>query len=204
MHATTNRALGPPGFTAERSAYGPGGAYPTPASRSPSARPLQSYDRRWPHVFAAERRRIRTVLRSLAPAVEHVGSSSIPGLWGRPEIDVLVGVRTRGDVDAGTRLLTAAGYLTDDRARGGGEPWSLLSRRGPIAFELLMVEYGGPLWTRHLGLRDYLRADPARALAYGRLKSRWAAAYGADTPRYKQAKRRFWARVEVAHPPSGG
>lgn len=191
----------PPGFTAEHSVYRSGRGYrrggpalePQP---QPAAAALQRYDVRWSRIFAAERQRIEAALGPLAAAVEHVGSSAVPGLWGRAEIDVLVGVRTAADVDPGTRLLGHLGYVTEDRAAPGSEPWSLLSRSGRIPFELLLVVYGGPLWRRHLWLREYLRRDPARALDYGRLKSAWAARYGAGTPGYKEAKRRFWAAVE--------
>ncbi|MDQ3850163.1 MAG: GrpB family protein [Actinomycetota bacterium] len=169
-----------------------------PSARQPPSPPgdqLSAYDPRWPRIFAAERQRIRAALGPLALGVEHVGSSAIPGLWGRSEIDVLVGVGG-GDVRTATRLLTAIGYVIEDRAPPEAEPWSLLSRRGQIPFELLLVEHHGPLWRRHLWLRDYLRRDPARAIAYGRLKSGWAARYGAGTRGYKQAKRRFWGAVQ--------
>jgi GrpB-like predicted nucleotidyltransferase (UPF0157 family) len=135
-------------------------------------------------------------LGSLAIAVEHVGSSSIPELWGRPEIDILVGVAGAAEVDAGTRLLTALGYVMYDRSPPESEPWSLLARPGQISFELLMVSHRGALWNRHLWLRDYLRHNPARARDYGRRKTHWAARYGAGTHGYKQAKRRFWAAVQ--------
>jgi GrpB-like predicted nucleotidyltransferase (UPF0157 family) len=157
---------------------------------------LHRYDPRWPLIFAAEQRQIRAVLGSRAAGIEHVGSSSIPGLWGRHEIDILVGVASGTNVSAVARLLTGLGYVVQDRAPPGSEPWSLLSRPGEIPFELLVVGHLAPLWNRHLSLRDSLRRDPARALAYGRLKTRWAARYGTDTRAYKQAKQRFWAAIQ--------
>jgi GrpB-like predicted nucleotidyltransferase (UPF0157 family) len=163
---------------------------------SPSDGRLQGYDPRWPRVFAAEQRRIRAALGSLAAAVEHVGSSSVPGLWGRPEIDILVGVADSADVDASTRLLTRLGYLVHDRAARQSDSWRVLVRPAQVPFELLVVEHRSPLWNRMVYLRDYLR-DPARALTYVRLKARWAAQHGAGTPGYQQAKREFWANVEV-------
>lgn len=203
MRGTGNRdSAGPPGFTAQLSVYGSGARYVQSVDRPRSAPALLPYDRGWPRVFAAERQRIQAALGSLATAVEHVGSSSIPGLWGRAEIDILVGVRDRAGVEAGGRLLTGLGYAIDDAARAGQEPWRLLSRPGPIPFELLLVEHGSALWNRHLGLRDYLLADPARALEYGRLKSSWATRYGPGTRGYKEAKRRFWAGVQVPDQPA--
>jgi GrpB-like predicted nucleotidyltransferase (UPF0157 family) len=198
-----------PGFTAGSSVYVSQGRYqairpPFAARESPSQRAidrLRGYDPRWRRIFAAEQQRIRDRLGSLAIAVEHVGSSSVPGLWGRPEIDILVGVRGGADIENGTRLLTGLGYVVDDRAPPESEAWSLLSRPSEIPFELLLVAHRSPLWSRHLWLRDYLRSDPSHALAYGRLKSRWAARHGVGTPGYKQEKRRFWASIR--DPPAG-
>lgn len=174
----------------------PGGPRAPQRSEPPSAdRTLRGYDPRWPRIFDAERRRIRATLGARARGVEHVGSSSVPGLKGRQEIDVLVGVADAAEVDASTRLLANLGYVTQARSPRDSEPYSLLIRPGRIPFELLVVEHLGPLWTRHVWLRDYLRRDPARALEYARQKSRWAARYGSDTAGYKDAKRRFWAAV---------
>jgi GrpB-like predicted nucleotidyltransferase (UPF0157 family) len=174
----------------------PGGPRAPQRSAPPSAdRTLRGYDPRWPRIFDAERRRIRATLGARARGVEHVGSSSVPGLKGRQEIDVLVGVADAAEVDASTRLLANLGYVTQARSPRDSEPYSLLIRPGRIPFELLVVEHLGPLWTRHVWLRDYLRRDPARALEYARQKSRWAARYGSDTAGYKDAKRRFWAAV---------
>jgi GrpB-like predicted nucleotidyltransferase (UPF0157 family) len=191
---------GPPGFTAGSSVYTPQRGYDFPqapyAAQQPAAqrsdRQLHGYDPRWRRIFAAEQRRIRVALGSLAIAVEHVGSSAIPGLWGRPEIDILVGVGDARDVETSTRLLMGLGYLVYDRASSQSEPWSLLLRPAEIPFEMLVVEHLSPLWSRTMYLRDYLLRDPTRAQAYGRLKSRWASEYGAGTPGYQQAKREFW------------
>jgi GrpB-like predicted nucleotidyltransferase (UPF0157 family) len=196
-------STGPPGFTAAASEYRSLRRYrpvgpPSTAGQPPSPRSagdLHGYDPRWPRIFVAEQRRIRTALGALAIAVEHIGSSSVPGLSGRAEIDVLVGVADGPDVDASTHLLTGIGYRVHDRAPPESDPWSLLLRAAPIPFELLVVEHRSPLWNRTVRSRDYLRQDPARALAYGRLKSRWAARHEAGTAGYQEAKRRFWDAV---------
>lgn len=147
-------------------------------------------------MFADEQRHVVAALRPAVRAVEHVGSSSVPGLSGRAEIDILVGVGDADDVRASTDRLESIGYRTLACSPPDGEPYRLLTRRGTIPFELLVVEHDGPLWRRHVGLRDYLRSDPERARAYGRLKARWAARHGVDTAGYKESKRRFWAAVK--------
>lgn len=174
--------------------YQRAGPPPRPSSPQPSDRALRGYDPRWPRIFAAERRRIRATLGARAQSVEHVGSSSVPGLQGRQEIDILVGV-AGAEIDASTRLLSSIGYAMQSRSPPDWEPYSVLVKPGEIPFELLVVEHRGPLWSRIVWLRDYLRDDPARAAEYVRQKAGWAARYGAGTPGYQDAKRRFWAAV---------
>ena len=58
---------------------------------------LVNYDPRWPDLFAEEAARVRAALRGgedLVVAVEHFGSTSVPGLSAKPIIDLLVGVRS--------------------------------------------------------------------------------------------------------------
>jgi GrpB-like predicted nucleotidyltransferase (UPF0157 family) len=202
VDSRSGRPSGAPRFTAGSSLYTSHRSYQPVrplAAQQPAQRArgqLHGYDPRWPRVFAAEQRRIAATLGSLVIAIEHVGSSSIPGLSGRPEIDILVGVSDSSAVDTSTRLLTGIGYVLHNRGTPNGEPWSVLLRPAQIPFELLVVEHRGPLWNRMLYLRDHLR-DPQRALAYGQLKSRWAAHYGAGTPGYQQAKREYWAAIAV-------
>lgn len=197
-----------PGFTATSAIAGPTGTYrsPAPTARARgqvvrAAQSLLAYDPRWPQVFDAERRRIAASLGRRA-AIEHVGSSSVPGLRGRPEIDVLVGVTAPDEVEPAARSLKGLGYTTSSASFEDG--WCLLSKPGTIPFEVLVVQHRSPLWHRHLGFREYLRGDPARAAAYARLKSTWAARFGAGSDGYKDAKRRFWISVGEAARRSGG
>ena len=55
------------------------------------------YDLRWPRLFEAERERVEAVLGAWAVAVEHVGSTSVPGLDAKPVVDPLVGLGYMGD-----------------------------------------------------------------------------------------------------------
>src|SRR4051794_22345737 len=108
---STARSARMPGFTATSAIAGPTGTYrsPAPTARASgqvvrAAQSLLAYDPRWPQVFDAERRRIAASLGRRA-AIEHVGSSSVPGLRGRPEIDVLVGVMAPDEVEPAARSL---------------------------------------------------------------------------------------------------
>ncbi len=51
---------------------------------------IVAYDPAWQARFEAEAQRLQTVFDSAALAIHHVGSTSVPGLWAKPEIDILV------------------------------------------------------------------------------------------------------------------
>src|SRR6185437_16987618 len=70
---------------------------------------IADYDPAWPERFALERARIVTALGARAVAVEHVGSTAVPGLAAKPIVDVLVAVADP-EADELRGALEAAGY----------------------------------------------------------------------------------------------
>ena len=72
--------------------------------------PIVDYDPHWPELFAREADRIRSVLGSRALRIEHVGSTSVPGLAAKPIIDLLLVVADSAEEDAYMKLLGTVGY----------------------------------------------------------------------------------------------
>src|SRR5215469_11790561 len=72
---------------------------------------LAEYDPVWPQLFARERERIRAALGDRILMIEHVGSTSVPGLAAKPRIDVLLVVANSADEPAYVPPLEAAGYV---------------------------------------------------------------------------------------------
>ncbi len=125
------------------------------------------YDPCWPALFDAEKRRILSLLSSLEVTVEHVGSTAVPGLDGKPVIDILLGVRMADLTDAHLDALRELGYGYA-RARRGG---LCLSRGRPRSHFIHVVEMGGWEWQEKILFRDYLRSNPAVASRYALLKT---------------------------------
>jgi GrpB-like predicted nucleotidyltransferase (UPF0157 family) len=71
---------------------------------------LAEYDPQWPILFEREEERIRGALGERALGVEHVGSTSVPGLAAKPLIDIVLVVADSSDEDAYVPPLEAAGY----------------------------------------------------------------------------------------------
>ena len=155
-----------------------------------------AYDERWPALFDAEAARLAGAIRAagLPPlAIEHVGSTSIPGLAAKPILDIAGGHPASTPpalyIDAMARL--------DYVYRGdGGVPGREFFRRGvPRSHHLHLVELGGTHWERYLAFRDALRANPALRDAYASLKYALAARYPRDRESYIEGKTAFVERV---------
>ncbi len=71
---------------------------------------LVEYDPSWPKLFEQEANRIRSVLGKKALQIEHVGSTSVPGLCAKPIIDILLVVEDSSEEPSYVPALEAAGY----------------------------------------------------------------------------------------------
>lgn len=120
------------------------------------------YDERWPNLFDAERGRLVGLLAPwLVGDVEHVGSTSVPGLSAKPIIDMLAGVRRLNAARRAVPLLEAVGY--ESGSHRPHEALWLFKPAGVPSFERLfhlhLTEVGSDLWRERLVFRDTLRAD---------------------------------------------
>jgi GrpB-like predicted nucleotidyltransferase (UPF0157 family) len=120
---------------------------------------LVEYDPSWPRLFAREAERIRVVLGDTARCIEHVGSTSVPGLAAKPIIDILLIVANSADEPSYVPQLEAAGYVLRIR-----EPEWFEHRlfKGPDTnINLHVFSVGAAEIDRMLRFRDWLRATDA-------------------------------------------
>ena len=142
----------------------------------------------WPALYAREEARIRRALGDRALLVEHVGSTSVPGLAAKPVIDIwltLTGPVRPEHVEA----LGAVGYRHLGEAGLAGQ--DLFIRRSAPQVHVHSYQVGDPDYQRHLDFREWLRAHPDGAAAYGRLKKDLARRFKADRLAYTEAKSDF-------------
>ncbi len=147
-------------------------------------------DPSWPSHFRAEAARLAACL----PVLHHIGSTAVPGLCAKPTIDMLGVVE---DPAAAVPALEALGY--DARGENGipGRMFLRLMAGDVRVFHLHLYGPGAPHIVRHLAFRDWLRAHPARAAAYGALKMALAARVGKMRADYVADKDAF-VRAEEA------
>jgi GrpB-like predicted nucleotidyltransferase (UPF0157 family)/8-oxo-dGTP pyrophosphatase MutT (NUDIX family) len=136
------------------------------------------YDPSWPAMFERERVAIMSALANLDVAIEHNGSTAVPGLVAKPKIDILVGLRTWDNLGTAVGALLSLGY---EHERQLIRPRTFSVKRGrPTTHRVRFVEQGGVLWSENLAFRDALRADPGLAARYGQLKQDLAQRYADD------------------------
>ena len=156
---------------------------------------IAEYDPAWPAAYERERVLIADALADLVLAIEHVGSTAVPGLGAKPVIDITVGVRTLVDGEKCVGPMEELGY----EYRGDGEiPGRHYFRKftqGERTHHLNIVEHKGDFWERHILFRDYLREHLQEAQDYCELKVRLAERFGTDRLGYNEAKTAF---IELA------
>ena len=127
-----------------------------------------SYDPSWAEAFTQEAGQLRSALGPSALAIEHIGSTSVPGLAAKPVVDIVVAVRDLSLDSAEAAAVTSLGY---ESLGEGGVPGRLYFRkRGGRRFNVHLTLLRSSLWEENLLLRDFLRAHPAEARAYEALK----------------------------------
>jgi GrpB-like predicted nucleotidyltransferase (UPF0157 family) len=147
---------------------------------------LVEYDPAWPVLFGREASRIRAALGNSAVLVEHAGSTSVPGLAGKPIIDIVLAVPDSADEASYVPAMEAAGYKLRSR-----EPDWFEHRmfRGPDTdINLHVFTAGATEIDRMLLFRDWLRVNDADRTAYLKVKRELARRTWRHVQHYADAK----------------
>ena len=147
---------------------------------------LVEYDPEWPGEFAREETRIRDALGDTALQVEHVGSTSIPGIAAKPIIDIALVVPDSADETAYVPALEAAGYTLRVREPDWFEH-RLLKDTDP-SVNVHVFPAGCPEIERMLRFRDHLRRDAADRELYEQTKRELAQREWKYVQHYADAK----------------
>jgi GrpB-like predicted nucleotidyltransferase (UPF0157 family) len=147
---------------------------------------IVDYDPAWPARFEAEAGRIRAALGAAALAIEHVGSTSVPGLAAKPVIDINLTVADTSAETAYAPPLLAAGYRLAVREPEWFEH-RMFKREAP-AVNLHVFPAGCPELSRMRLMRDWLKQSPEDLALYAATKRRLAEGDWARVQDYADAK----------------
>jgi len=163
---------------------------------------LVDYNPQWPEQFRAEAARIQAALGDSVVAVEHFGSTAVPGLAAKPVIDLLVAVRSLPE--ARTRAVPALealgyAYWADDPAPDRLFFVKGLPPNGPRTHHVHVVDLSVShdprldefTFADRLLFRDYLRTHSEEAERYANLKRDLATRFTEDREAYTQGKTEY-------------
>jgi GrpB-like predicted nucleotidyltransferase (UPF0157 family) len=147
---------------------------------------LAEYDPAWPLLFGREAVRIRSALGDRVRLLEHVGSTSVPGLAAKPIIDIALAVVDSADEAAYIPPMEAAGYVLRIREPDWYE--HRLFKRPDSSVNVHVFSEGSAEIVRMLAFRDRLRSHDDERLLYERTKRELAAREWMYVQHYADAK----------------
>ena len=155
---------------------------------------LSEYRAEWAKFYEQEK---DTIISALGTnnmyRINHIGSTSVPGLIAKPTIDILLEIPTDADIPSLTAALISPGYISNTQPNNPAPHLMFMKGYTPQGFRgqavHLHVRFPGD-WDE-LYFRDYLRSHPETAKSYGKLKQNLQLRYEHDRDAYTEAKTDF-------------
>lgn len=151
------------------------------------------YQGTWPSQFEQVAAELRPIFAPAGFRIEHIGSTSVPGLCAKPVLDVLLGVKRLQEVEARASALVGLGYVYRPEYEDQLPGRRYFVRRVGTAprVHLHSVVLGSQSWRQYLRFRDLLREDTMLRMEYADLKRQLSALHASDKAAYGRAKEPF-------------
>ncbi|EJC82026.1 hypothetical protein Rleg4DRAFT_3728 [Rhizobium leguminosarum bv. trifolii WSM2297] len=147
------------------------------------------YDPSWPRLFAEIRGEISTLLGDLVFCIDHIGSTSVPGLAAKPKIDLDIVTVSDDVLPTAIETMRTADFVFHGDT--GEKRWAFTRDHAGHGFRLYFCGPGNRAHRERILFRDYLRDHPERARAYAELKRRLAAQADGNWDFYTDGKTEF-------------
>ncbi|MFA5891444.1 MAG: GrpB family protein [Actinomycetota bacterium] len=147
------------------------------------------YDGAWAETFQHLRDRLWPAVKDLAVSIEHVGSTSVPGLAAKPIIDIIIVLSPESTLIQIDERIVKLGYIYEGLSGQGRSAYR--HPAGLASHHLFACEPDSPALIHPIAFRDYLREHPSQALKYGELKKRLVREIPGDVRAYTEAKTAF-------------
>jgi GrpB-like predicted nucleotidyltransferase (UPF0157 family) len=154
---------------------------------------LVEYTPEWKECFELEKTALQASLGSIVLEIQHVGSTSIPGMISKPIVDIAIAVNDFEEAKACIPLIERLGY--EYRGELGIPRRHYFTKGNPRLFHIHINEIESREWQDQLLFRDYLRRNRGLAEEYAELKRQLALQYPHDRGAYLDGKADFIQRV---------
>ncbi|HET6978329.1 MAG TPA: GrpB family protein [Pyrinomonadaceae bacterium] len=150
---------------------------------------LSPYDSRWKTLFREERDCLQAQIGQYVLDIQHIGSTSIPGLPAKPILDIGIAV---ANFEEAVRCVTPLEKLEFMYKGENGIPRRHYFVKGnPRTHHLHMLEIESGAWRNHLLFRDFLIRNPETASHYAQLKEELVKQFSNDREAYQAGKDSF-------------
>ena len=155
---------------------------------------LAPYTTDWERLFEEEKTRLQSAIGEHVLDIQHVGSTSIPGMTAKPIIDIAIAVESFEAAYVCVEPMERVGY---EYAGEHGIPRRhyFVKRNPATTHHVHMLEQQSHEWENHLLFRDHLRGHAEAAEAYAALKTRLAKELPRDRDAYTNGKAPFVERI---------
>lgn len=154
---------------------------------------IVEYDPAWPQQFTAIQKMLNEELVDRILKIEHVGSTSVPGLAGKPILDIDIVISSMKDFpEVKKRLVERLDYVhVGDQGVEGREVFERPYQDEFMTYQLYVCTQDSPPHRYHTKFRDYLRTHPVAMAEYAQLKKALAAKHFDDLMAYFHEKSQF-------------
>ena len=157
---------------------------------------VEPYDEGWKQNFIDIKAELQDALGELALRIEHVGSTSVPGLSAKPIIDIDIVIKDYSVFDEVVSALGKIGYRHEGNLGiVGREAFKYDGKEHLKRHHLYVCSEDSPELKRHIAFRDYLRSNSKDVREYSRIKEEGAALYPYDIEKYIAHKSPFITRI---------
>jgi len=158
---------------------------------------LVPHNSKWAELFEEEKYLLKKTFGDTILAIEHIGSTAIPGIPAKPIIDINIGVKSLEVARDMKEKFEKLGYEHRPFVPGKTKDdlkWQELYVKGPEEKRTHYVHvtvFGGSYWKNDLLFRDFLRKNSERAKQYAKLKEQLAEKYADNRAIYTENKEQF-------------
>lgn len=153
------------------------------------------YSSEWPLLYKNEATLLKEIFGDTAIDTQHVGSTAIPGMTAKPQLDILMQVKIIKGVDAFNKKMQEAGYTVyGDALRKNGRLFSRWDNDAKVV-NLHIYQPESPVAREYLAVRDYLLSHPQEAKAYEAFKLKLYKKYPADYLKYREHKDQYMTEL---------
>lgn len=150
---------------------------------------VEAYQSVWPERFRDIKQEVTAALENTMLRVEHIGSTSVPGLAAKPIIDLDVVIADDADLEFVIEKLAAAGYIHEgDLGIPGREAFRYEGKNHLMQHHLYVCRESSRELYRHIAFRNFLRSHPEAVREYSSVKLEAAALYPDSIEKYMESK----------------